>query len=211
MSDVEIKIGKSDALVIIDAQKDFINSDGAHYVAGVNGEPTAQEVVDRIVRLARLSFGLIVTTQDKHPFDDHIEYQIFGGKHCTRLTDGQKYHQDLLDINERKSFAISKGMHPALVSYTVATSPAFGDSIAELRRNEIKRIFLCGWAYTHCVGESAIDYARQGFEVYVLRDVTRSVPPPYGNPDVMDEKLRLYGVKLVYNTITPLMDDDGDD
>ncbi len=195
----KIVIGKEDALIVVDGQDDFIQNNGALYVAGVEGEQDNSYIIRNISQnLFFRLFGHRTFTKDDHP-EDHIEHQIFG-KHCISGSDGQKLHVKLLFFVHQKMIdeLIKKGQHPAVISYSVATSPQFPEHIANLRKKEIKRVFVVGWAYTHCVGESAIAYACQGFETYVIRDLTRSVPLPYGDPKKMKKKLALYGVKEIF-------------
>ncbi len=47
-----------------------------------------------------------------------------------------------------------------------------------LRERGLTRLFLCGLAYDFCVGFSAIDGARLGFECHVLEDLSRAVDLP---------------------------------
>lgn len=191
-----ITINRQDAFVLIDGQNDFIKEDGALYVAGVKGELANEEMIRKIVALFRRPFGHRTATKEKHPDKRHAEYGIYG-KHCAKDTPGQQVHDDLQYIYCAVDDELEKGMRLALISHSVAFSPKFGKHIAALRREKIKRIFLVGWAFTHCVGESAIAYAIQGFEVYVVRDLCRSVPLPHGNQKLMKKKLKDYGVKLI--------------
>lgn len=190
-----IKIGISDALVVVDGQRDFAGPHGALYVIGTNGETSNYQVIQNILSLAALPYGYRATTEDKHPIG-HIESTIFP-EHCVEGTIGQRYIPQLQTLYGNCDANIVKGENSNIITYSVATSRSFADHIARLRRLGIKRVFVVGWAYTHCVGESAIAYASQGFETFVVRDATRSVPPPYGDPDAMKQKLTLYAVKEI--------------
>lgn len=196
----KIIIGKTDALIIIDGQIDFIREDGALYVAGVPGEKDNEYILFKIANdgLFFKPFGYRVLTEENHP-EDHREHKIFG-KHCIPGSVGQKLEFRLLFFVHQKMVdeVIQKGQSCAIISHSVATSQQFPLHIINLLKKGIKRVFVVGWAYTHCVGESAIAYACQGFETYVIRDLTRSVPPPYGDPVKMKKKLALYGVKEIY-------------
>jgi nicotinamidase/pyrazinamidase len=44
-----------------------------------------------------------------------------------------------------------------------------------LRERELKRVFLAGLAYDYCVGYSALDARRLGFDAIVLRDACRAI------------------------------------
>ena len=173
-------------LVVIDGQNDFILETGKLFVAGISGELSNYEIIDKINDLAILPYDFIITTEDMHP-QEHIEFQKFG-EHCLVDSFGQKYHEQLMGVWIIAYENLVKGMDSAVESYSVCTSPDFVEHIKMLKEVGVKRVFLCGWAYTHCVGESAISYADEGFEVYVIRDATRSVPPPYGEPEEMDNE-----------------------
>lgn len=202
MDKTKVTIGPEDALTLIDGQNDFILPTGALFVVGVEGETKNNEIIRRICALWPKFKNWRVTTEDYHPpknqahAQKHVEYAIFGS-HCIVDTEGQKYHHGLMQLYKQADQNLLKGMDPDIIAYSLATSQFFGDHISNLRRQQIKRVFVVGWAFTHCVGESAIAYATQGFETYVIRDLTRSVPPPYGDPETMLKKLELYGVKLI--------------
>lgn len=189
----KIIIGERDALTIIDLQNDFTRPDSALFVKGVEGEATMEQIIKRVSRFIKMPFGRLVATQDSHP-DNHIEFSIFG-KHCEMGEQEIDFITELDDVINCDF--IIKGREKNVFSYAISTSKEFLWHIDDLRQDGIKRIFLCGLAYNYCVGESAIDYARQGFEVFVIRDATRSIPPPYGKSDNMTKKLELYGVKLI--------------
>ncbi|HEY9586007.1 MAG TPA: isochorismatase family protein [Candidatus Paceibacterota bacterium] len=199
----KIIIGEGDALVAVDMQNDFCHSDGALYVAGVSGEATMPEVIEKIEQLANLDFGYLAKTFDEHPGSGHVEFGIYG-PHVIEGTLGAKYVSELAILDYLSDFDLTKGGDRNLISYSAAVSEAWGNLIGCLRSYGIRRIFVCGVAYTHCAGETAISFAVQNvpvgdasWEVFIVRDATRSVPPPYGDPGLMAKKLVLYGVKEV--------------
>jgi len=194
----KLPISSRDAFCIIDGQVDFVMPTGALYVSGVNGESSHDEIVEKILDLSRKSFGFRFTTEDKHP-KGSIEFSIYP-PHCEDDTVGQKYVSGLRAVYEDADLNIVKGDSPSLIAYSVATSSMFTDLVYTLRKKGVRRVFLTGWAYTHCVGESAIAFAVQGFETYVVRDATRSVSPPHGDTQLMQKKLELYGVKEIFTT-----------
>jgi nicotinamidase/pyrazinamidase len=190
----KIEIASNDTLVIVDAQNDFVREDGKLYVRGVVGESDSAYIISGI-KAMHAKFTHRFVTEDEHP-KGHIEFGIFG-EHCLAGSDGQKYVDELSD-EYLDSWKIKKGQSCQVISYSASTSQDFVSYVYWMRSRKIKRIFLVGFAYTHCVGESAIAYACQGFEVYVIRDLTRSVPEPYGDPKGMKKKLKLYGVKEIF-------------
>lgn len=192
-----IRKGEGNALVVVDMQNDFVNKKGALYVRGIKGEPLMRNIIRRINSLLKKPFDYRAATRDSHP-ENHIEFSIFG-RHCPKGEKGSFIVSDLDLFSGDDSFEVLlKGEIHSVISYSVVTSLDFEKHIRNLRSREIKNIFVTGLAYTHCVGESAIAYATQGFKTYIVRDATRSVPPPHGNPEAMDQKLKLYGVKIIY-------------
>lgn len=188
-----IRIDPTDALVVIDMQNDFVEKNGALPVSGVPGEVSMEEVIHHCCELIKKPFGLEEGSRDVHP-PRHVEEKIFG-VHVRKGARGAEPIAELKDFYEalgRK--VLIKGMQWAVISHAVSTSPRWAAHLALFRKVGIKRVFLCGLAYTHCVGDSAIAYAQQGFEVYVVRDATRSVPPPYGDPELMKKKLAMFNV-----------------
>jgi len=192
---MKIVVTKKDALTIIDGQNDFVFINGALYVSGVEGESDNIYIVTRLGRLWQLSFGYKTKTRDIHPEKRHVEYDIFG-RHCVEDTKGAEYYSPLEYVTPGPDEDLVKGLNSDLISYSIEASPAFPEHTKALREKSIERVFLAGWAFRHCVAEAAIVYAIQGFEVYIIRDCTRSVAPPYDKPE-MDEILKLRGVKLI--------------
>jgi len=102
-------------------------------------------------------------------------------------------------------FTQIKGMKPTVDSY----SP-FEDNLREttglaevMRRNKpgVKRVFLGGGlAFDYCVGFAALGAVKNGFEVILLRDATRSVGVPAGNAEAMEKMLLEKGVKIIDST-----------
>lgn len=191
----QIVINQDDALAVIDGQIDFVLPSGALYVSGIDGECGHEEVVANILNLHKKGFGFRFTTEDSHP-EGSIEFSIYP-PHCVTGTEGQKYVKQLQEIYELSDVNIIKGDDSHLIAYSVGTSSQFSTLVASLRRKGVSRVFVTGWAYTHCAGESAIAFAVQGFETYLLRDASRSVAPPYGDALLMKKKLELYGIKEV--------------
>ena len=189
----KIQKGKGFALAVIDMQRDFLPG-GELPVDGVKGEPTAEVLIQRINMLMTAPFDHVMLSRDVHP-KDHIECLIIK-PHCLLMSEGAELSKDLRlpEVWE----PVTKGCESSLISYSIAMGLDFAQHIRTLRAKQIKIMLVCGLAYNFCVGGSAVDYAIQGFETYVIRDATRSVPPPYGpDPEEMDRKLEAFGVKLI--------------
>lgn len=195
-----IKIGINEALIIVDMSVDFFRKNGKLYVSGVEGEVIHEKLVLNIGQLLQKPFDWVMPTRDWHP-KDHAEYKIYG-EHSEAFSPGAQIIPELEEAilaHPGFTYIYNKGTDNRLIGYSVVFADGYAQLISELTHLGIKRIFLVGLAYTHCVGESAIDFARQSiFEVFVVRDATLSVAPPYGNPELMDKKLDCFGVKRVY-------------
>jgi nicotinamidase/pyrazinamidase len=179
-------ITQQDALLVIDVQNDF-SPGGALAVAD------GDAVLDPIHRLAP-AFDHIVLTQDWHPaghssfasahsskkpFEQiEVSYgpQTLWPDHCVQGSKGAEFHPALR--LPRAELILRKGFRPHIDSYsaffendrTTATGLA-----GYLRERNLSRVFLAGLAYDFCVGYSALDARRLGFEAIVLRDACRAI------------------------------------
>jgi nicotinamidase-related amidase len=190
-------IGPGDAFMVVDMNKDMLFENGKLFVRGLPGEPSPQELVRLILEIDRLPFIFTFVVSDMHP-PGHIESRIYR-EHSVKGTSGQEWPDELKELFERADFHLIKGMERELISVPLYTSRDFFRLIPLLRQRGIERIFSAGIAYDHCLGESAIALALQGFKVFVIRDATRSVPPPHGKAESMEKKLKLYKVKEIFS------------
>jgi nicotinamidase/pyrazinamidase len=150
-------------------------------------------VVPVINRIAP-AFGQVVLTQDWHPpghqsfASSHPGRQAFETievaygpqtlwpDHCVQGTPGAAFHGDL--ETTRAEMIIRKGYRAEIDSYS-----AFFENDHEtatglsgyLRDRGLGRAFLCGLATDYCVNFSALDAAKQGFQVMVIEDACRAI------------------------------------
>lgn len=183
---------KTDALLIIDIQNDFCPG-GALAVAG------GDEIVNGVNELAK-QFDTIVFTQDNHPAG-HASFASSHGQpafsnikmpygdqtlwpdHCVQNTNGAAFRLELDELLGRATAVIRKGMNPAVDSYSAFLE---NDKSATglggfLRARGVERVFCVGLAYDFCVGFSAIDARKEGFEAVVVKDLTRAIAMPLGD------------------------------
>ena len=181
-----MEVNPKDVLLVIDVQNDFCPG-GALAVSG------GDEVVPLIQRLAP-AFQHILLTQDWHtaahssfasahpgakPFQQiEASYgkQTLWPDHCVQGTIGAEFHPNL-DLTKAE-LILRKGFRPRIDSYSAffendrTTATGLG---GYLRERGLTRVFLAGLAYYFCVGYSALDARRLGFEAIVLRDACRAI------------------------------------
>ncbi|MFW6046322.1 MAG: isochorismatase family protein [Candidatus Woesearchaeota archaeon] len=184
-------------LLVVDMQNDFVREGGALYVPSFDEERKKIGLDEHFLKninhiINEFPLENIYTTEDLH-LKDSIEFNKFP-VHCLNGTWGQEYISELnhIYLNTKK---IIKGINSNIFSFSIMSSDNL-TFIDNWRREGIKNIYLVGVAYDFCVGESAIDLAKQGFNVYIFRNLTKSVSEMTSK--LMDEKLKLYNVnKLI--------------
>lgn len=182
----------TDALIIIDIQNDFCPGGALAVTDGHTIIPGVAALAER--------FDTVVITQDWHPVG-HASFASTHGQppfstttlaygeqtlwpdHCVQGSAGAALHPALVDagVADRAAAIVRKGMNPAIDSYSAffendkATATGLA---AYLREKGIERVFLVGLAYDFCVGYSAVDARRQGFDAVVVQDLTRAIGMP---------------------------------
>lgn len=201
------RITKSDVLVVVDVQNDFCPG-GA--LAVTDGDA----VIPVIHRIAP-AFEHILLTQDWHPrghcsFASSYEgkkpfetVELAGGEqrlwpdHCIQGTLGAELHPELrLD---RAELILRKGFRREIDSYSALfendhVTPTGLAGYAQERG--LTRLFFAGLAYDFCVGFSAIDARRAGFEAVVIRDACRAIDVD-GSVRRIEAEFERVGVKVV--------------
>ncbi len=203
----------SDALVVVDLQRDFLPG-GALAVAG------GDAVVAPIAALAP-AFATVVATQDWHP-PGHVSFasahpgrrpyetlqlpqgpQELWPDHCLAGSPGAALHPALPDA--AITLVLRKGTRREVDSYS-----AFRENVgpeggrpstglgAWLAARGVRRVFVCGLARDFCVRATAVDGAGEGLEVVVLDDLTRAVFPDRRGE--IDALLGRAGVRLSEST-----------
>jgi nicotinamidase/pyrazinamidase len=181
-----IRPGDRDVLLVVDVQNDFCPG-------GALAVPGGDAILPAVNRLAGI-FPHVILTQDWHPpghgsfasahpgkqpFETiEVDYgpQTLWPDHCVQGTLGAAFHTDLETASAE--LIIRKGFRPGIDSYsafyendrTTATGLA-----GYLRDRGLARVFLVGLATDFCVGFSALDAAREGFEAVVIEDACRAI------------------------------------
>ncbi|KAA6455978.1 bifunctional nicotinamidase/pyrazinamidase [Acidobacteria bacterium AB60] len=175
-----------DLLLIVDVQNDFCPG-------GALAVPEGDAVIAPINRSMQ-AFEHIVLTQDWHSPRHHSFASAHPGKqpyeqieldygpqtlwpdHCVQGTPGAGFHPDLHLI--RAELILRKGFRPEIDSYSgfFENDHVTPTGLAGyLRERGITRVFFAGLAYDYCVGYSALDARRLGFDAVILRDACRAI------------------------------------
>lgn len=177
---------KTDALIVVDVQRDFCPG-------GALPVPEGDQVVPAINRALALADWLTVATRDWHP-RDHCSFKAQGGiwpVHCVAGTDGAAFHPGLDAKRIRR--VISK----ATTQEAEAYSGFQGTELAALLRGQgIQRVFICGLATDYCVKATALDARRAAFAVIVLEDAIRGVEVRPGDCSRAVEEMSAAGIRF---------------
>lgn len=178
-----MEITGQDALVVVDVQNDFCPG-------GALAVPEGDAVIPVIRRIAA-RFEHILLTQDWHPpghcsfASTYPEGRAAEGTgrdgplwpdHCIQGTRGADFHPAL--GLARAELVLRKGFRRELDSYSAffENDRATPTGLAGYcRERGLWRMFFAGLAYDFCVGFSAVDARRCGFEAVVIRDASRAI------------------------------------
>ena len=202
-----MEITGRDALIVVDLQNDFCPG-------GALAVPDGDAVIPVILHIAQ-RFEHILLTQDWHP-PGHCSFAssypgrkvgdrvVLAGReqqlwpdHCVQGTRGAELHPGLqLD---RAEVIVRKGFRKDVDSYS-----AFFENDGETptglagycQERGLTRMFFAGLAYDFCVGFSALDARRVGFEAVVIRDACRGIDVD-GSIGAMEREFDRAGVWVV--------------
>ncbi|MGB0843865.1 MAG: bifunctional nicotinamidase/pyrazinamidase [Alphaproteobacteria bacterium] len=202
-----IKLTNTDLLLVIDVQNDFCPN-------GALAVPDGDAIVSGINDLLEI-FPNRVFTQDWHPTghssfaSSHADGAPFGSidmpygpqtlwpDHCIQGSKGAEFHQNLK--TEKAQAIIRKGTRPEVDSYSAfvendqKTLTGLSGLLSTL---EIERVFLTGLATDFCVGFSALDAVKFGFETYVVEDLCRAIDLD-GSLDTAYDKFKASGIHCI--------------
>jgi nicotinamidase/pyrazinamidase len=203
--------GKTDALIIVDMQNDFIPGgalpveEGDLIIDGIN----------EIAKRFKKNEGYVVLTQDWHPKNHKSFASSYPGKnpgdeyqsegigpvlwpdHCVQNTKGAEFHKDLK--TELADKIVQKGTNPEVDSYSgfLDNDKKSKTGLADyLKSVNIERIFICGLALDYCCYFTAMDGIDFGFKVYFLVDLTKGIDLPPGNISTALKNMREKGIKF---------------
>ena len=195
----------ADALLVIDVQNDFCPGGALAVADGDAVVPALNALMER--------YGTVIYTQDWHPAD-HSSFaanhdgaepfsltqmpygpQVLWPVHCVQGTDGAAFHPDLRmkgDLIIRKGFRAAIDSYSAFFENDHATPTGL---TGYLRDRGITSLVLGGLATDFCVAYSAIDAARQGFDVSVDMAACRAIDLD-GSLDKAVAEMKDAGVRL---------------
>lgn len=188
------------ALVIVDVQNDFADPAGG---LAVRGGLAILPSVNAELADALDGGALVVATQDWHP-ESTPHFAKDGGiwpVHCVAGTWGAELHPDLhLPADAPR---VRKGSHgeDGYSGFTMR-DPTTGAEVPTqleelLRGHGVERVVVCGLATDYCVGATALDAVRLGFETMVIGAAIAAVDLTEGDGDRMLDSLRGAGVALI--------------
>ena len=178
----------SEALIIVDFQRDFTPPDGALAV------PHGDEIAERLNQLARdPRYAAVIATRDWHP-PDHGSFLKQGGiwpPHCVQDSDGGQLHPAL--DRDRIDAIIDKGQQPDTDGYSAFESD---ELVALLREQGVTAVTVVGLATDYCVLNTARDALREGLLVTVDTSATRAVDVQPGDGERALDELRSLGATV---------------
>lgn len=179
------KIERSDALIIVDVQNDFLPGGSLAVPYGDKVVEPLNAYVDRFVTQGRSVYA----SRDWHPAG-HCSFAAQGGEwptHCLAHTHGAAFAAALRLPNGVE--IISKAIHLKQDAYSAFE----GTGLAEkLRAASIQRLFIGGLATDYCVLNTVKDALAERFTVHLLIDAIRAVNKrPRDGKKALDEMLEL--------------------
>jgi nicotinamidase/pyrazinamidase len=183
-----------DALVVVDVQQDFCPG-GA---LGVAGGDEVVPVLNRYIERFRAAGATVLATRDWHPARTR-HFKEHGGvwpPHCVQGTAGAEFHPAL--ALPADAVVVSKGMDPDEDAYSgfQAEDAAGMPFAAVLGERGIQRVYVGGLATDYCVRATALDAAREGFEVVVLGDAVRAVDLQPGDGERALAEMQAAGARI---------------
>lgn len=184
-------IGRGDALLVVDVQRDFLPG-------GTFSVPAGEEVIKPINRFVSLfeRAGLpIFYSRDWHPAN-HVSFKARGGpwpRHCVASTEGAAFALTLR-VPQGASI-ISKATtaeRDALSAFQETTLSS------QLRAADVRRLYIGGLSTDYSVRATVLDAKREGFDVKVLTDAVRAVDVQPGDGQRALQEMQQSGAQLTF-------------
>jgi nicotinamidase/pyrazinamidase len=170
---MSVTIGRNDALLIVDVQRDFLPGGKL----GVSEGDAVVPVLNRYIAAARAKGLPIFASRDWHPHN-HCSFKAHGGRwpeHCVAGTPGAAFAEGLQLPSD--AVIVDKATRTDADAYSAFS----GTTLAkQLRGRGVRRLLVGGLATDYCVLSTVRDALGEGFEVILLEDAVRAVNV---NPD----------------------------
>lgn len=164
----DFKVGKTEALIIVDVQNDFCRGGALPVPEGDQVVP----VLNDYIKIFKKASARIFATRDWHPLN-HVSFKARGGPwlpHCVQNTEGAKFHPDLKLPTE--TTIVSKATDPLGEAYSGFDGTELANT---LKTQGVMRVFVGGLATDYCVKHTVLDARKLGFEAVLLLDAIRGV------------------------------------
>lgn len=174
------------SLIVIDMQNDFLPG-------GSLAVPDGDAVIKPINNLIN-NYENIIFTQDWHPVD-HCSFQGWP-PHCIKGSYGAEIC-NALDTS-KSQLIVRKGFRQNIDSYSAfyEENKTPTGLVGYLKEREITEVILCGLALDFCVGYSALDAVKSGFNTSVILSSCRGIDIN-GSLNYMLQKMQKNGVNLI--------------
>ena len=180
-------LSSSDALLIVDVQRDFCPG-GA--LAVPDGDAVVP-VLNQWIAAAQDAGAAVFASRDWHP-PDHVSFQAQGGpwpSHCVAETDGADLHPEL--ALPESATIIDKGTDAGHEAYSAFEGT---DLAAKLRAAGSERLWVGGLALDYCVRASVLDARRiADLPVHLIPSATRAVEVQPGDGSRALDEMRSAG------------------
>ncbi|EKE29988.1 MAG: Pyrazinamidase [uncultured bacterium (gcode 4)] len=158
---------KKEALIIVDAQKDFWENGWNLYV---NWAESIVAVINKLIDEVKARAGIIISSRDWHP-ENHSSFSIWPS-HCVQNTHWAEYmdwlNQDEIDYEVMKWFRPDKDSYSAFWWFEFRNWNPLRELKEILRSYEIQVIKIVWLATDYCVKATVLEALELGFEVEVV-------------------------------------------
>jgi nicotinamidase/pyrazinamidase len=176
-----------DGLILVDVQIDFCPGGALPIEHGDEVVP----VLNRWVAAAAEARIPIFASRDWHPLH-HLSFGESGGEwpvHCVQDSPGARFHSDL--TLPADALVVTKGVRFDRDQYSAFDETGLA---TELRKQDVRRVWIGGLAQDICVRATVLDARREGFDAVVIVDATRPVTRAGG--EHANEEMRRAGARF---------------
>ena len=200
------------ALIVVDAQYDFMPVSEEDYTKGMGGAlavPEGDKIISVINELLP-KFDLIIFTKDWHPnemdafasshegkkpFDKYMANGVedtLWPDHCIAGTRGAEIHEGInLGLIKGDFYIFKKGLTKDFHPYSGFEAEGLEEFLNE---RGVQEVYIVGLALDYCVKDTATDAAMKGFDTIVIKDGTRPIDP---NINQALSEFQQAGVKII--------------